>query len=241
MFMISSCCKSSLLQETQYAKWKAACILASKGKTMAYSSYKSEVRNIQSFLQMKSLAPPPGHAAPDLEAMEMNAECFVSPRYAKKHKTKQVCSRATCNMLKFAIRVTSLLSLTAQSASGDCSKLTTRILEAHQNVARLSLMDAKMRFIQAWQSLPEFGINYYIVRYSTYILVFYTHDWWCVWFLKYLLGLIVWLLFSDSKAVRRMRFWGSHITVWFELTCPLACLSPHGGSPTWSSGTLTGK
>lgn len=43
-------------------------------------------------------------------------------------------------------------------------KLTTRILEAHQNIARLSLMDAKMRFIQAWQSLPEFGINYYIVR-----------------------------------------------------------------------------
>lgn len=26
-----------------------------------------------------------------------------------------------------------------------------------------------MRFIQAWQSLPEFGINYYIVRYSSYI------------------------------------------------------------------------
>uniref|UniRef100_A0A672HL21 PH domain-containing protein n=1 Tax=Salarias fasciatus TaxID=181472 RepID=A0A672HL21_SALFA len=119
--------------ETQYAKWKAACILASKGKTMAYSSYKSEVRNIQSFLQMKSLAPPPGQAAPDLEAMEMNAECFVSPRYAKKHKTKQ---------------------------------LTARILEAHQNIARLSLMEAKMRFIQAWQSLPEFGINYYIVRFK---------------------------------------------------------------------------
>ncbi|XP_008286185.1 fermitin family homolog 1 [Stegastes partitus] len=119
--------------ETQYAKWKAACILASKGKTMAYSSYKSEVKNIQSFLQMKSLAPPPGQAAPDLDAMEMNAECFVSPRYAKKHKTKQ---------------------------------LTARILEAHQNIARLSLMEAKMRFIQAWQSLPEFGINYYIVRFK---------------------------------------------------------------------------
>lgn len=60
---------------------------------MAYSSYKSEVRNIQSFLQMKSLAPPPGQATPDLDTMEMNAECFVSPRYAKKHKTKQVCFR----------------------------------------------------------------------------------------------------------------------------------------------------
>ncbi|XP_071378334.1 fermitin family homolog 1 [Centroberyx affinis] len=118
--------------ETQYAKWKAACILASKGKTMAYSSYRSEVKNIQSFLQMKSLAPPAGQAAPNLDAMEMNAESFVSPRYTKKYKTKQ---------------------------------LTARILEAHQNIARLSLMEAKMRFIQAWQSLPEFGIKYYIVRF----------------------------------------------------------------------------
>uniref|UniRef100_A0A671P7Z9 Fermitin family homolog 1-like n=1 Tax=Sinocyclocheilus anshuiensis TaxID=1608454 RepID=A0A671P7Z9_9TELE len=90
--------------ETQYAKWKAACILASKGKTMAYSSYRTEVKNIQSFLQMKSL----------------------------KYKTKQ---------------------------------LTTRILEALHNISQLSLMEAKMRFIQAWQSLPEFGIKYYIVRF----------------------------------------------------------------------------
>ncbi|XP_051951764.1 fermitin family homolog 1 [Xyrauchen texanus] len=118
--------------ETQYAKWKAACILASKGKTMAYSSYRTEVKNIQSFLQMKSLAPPPGQAAPDVESMEMNAECFVSPRYAKKYKTKQ---------------------------------LTTRILEVHHNISQLSLMEAKMRFIKAWQSLPEFGIKYYIVRF----------------------------------------------------------------------------
>ncbi|KAM9551264.1 fermitin family homolog 1-like isoform 3-T5 [Salvelinus alpinus] len=118
--------------ETQYAKWKAACTLASKGKTMAYSSYRSEVKNIQSFLQMKSLAPPPGQSAPDLEAMEMNAECFVSPRYTKRYKTKQ---------------------------------LTARILEAHQNIASLSLNEAKMGFIHAWQSLAEFGIKYYIVRF----------------------------------------------------------------------------
>uniref|UniRef100_A0A8C1GJR4 Fermitin family member 1 n=1 Tax=Cyprinus carpio TaxID=7962 RepID=A0A8C1GJR4_CYPCA len=118
--------------ETQYSKWKAACMLASKGKTMAYSSYRTEVKKIQSFLQMKSLAPPPGQAAPDVESMEMNAECFVSPRYAKKYKTKQ---------------------------------LTTRILEALHNISQLSLMEAKMRFIQAWQSLPEFGIKYYIVRF----------------------------------------------------------------------------
>ncbi|XP_062857443.1 fermitin family homolog 1 [Trichomycterus rosablanca] len=118
--------------ESQYAKWKAACILASKGKTMAYSSYRTEVKNIQSFLQMKSLAPPPGQTAPDVESMDMNAECFVSPRYSKKYKAKQ---------------------------------LTTKILEAHHNISQLTLMEAKMRFIQAWQSLPEFGIKYYIVRF----------------------------------------------------------------------------
>lgn len=157
-----------LLQETQYAKWKAACILASKGKTMAYSSYKSEVRNIQSFLQMKSLAPPPGQAAPELDTMEMNAECFVSPRYAKKHKTKQVCSRS---VLGFANNTSYVItcSVFAYTVSVHHFKLSTRILEAHQNIANLSLMEAKMRFIQAWQSLPEFGINYYIVRYFTFV------------------------------------------------------------------------
>lgn len=49
------------------------------------------------------------------------------------------------------------------------AKLTARILEAHHNVGQLSLMEAKMRFIHAWQSLPDFGINYYIVRYSAHI------------------------------------------------------------------------
>uniref|UniRef100_A0A8C7JG54 FERM domain containing kindlin 1 n=1 Tax=Oncorhynchus kisutch TaxID=8019 RepID=A0A8C7JG54_ONCKI len=122
--------------ETQYAKWKATIYptLASKGQTMAYSSYSSEVKNIQSFLQMKSLAPPPPPPPwSDLDAMEMNAECFVSPRYTKRYKTKQ---------------------------------LTARILEAHQNIASLSLNEAKMRFIRAWQSLAEFGIKYYIVRFQ---------------------------------------------------------------------------
>lgn len=71
---------------------------------MAYSSYRSEVKNIQSFLQMKSLAPPPGQASPNLDAMEMNAESFVSPRYTKKYKTKQVCLWAMYNTLDFAYK-----------------------------------------------------------------------------------------------------------------------------------------
>lgn len=43
-------------------------------------------------------------------------------------------------------------------------QLTPRILEAHQNVAQLSLTEALLRFIQAWQSLPDFGISYVMVR-----------------------------------------------------------------------------
>lgn len=43
-------------------------------------------------------------------------------------------------------------------------KLTPRILEAYQNVAQLSLTEAILKFIQIWQSLPDFGISYFMVR-----------------------------------------------------------------------------
>uniref|UniRef100_F1MQH3 FERM domain containing kindlin 1 n=1 Tax=Bos taurus TaxID=9913 RepID=F1MQH3_BOVIN len=118
--------------ESQYAQWMAACILASKGKTMADSSYQPEVLNILSFLKMKNRNSAP-QVASGLENMDMNPECFVSPRCAKKHKSKQL---AAC------------------------------ILEAHQNVAQMPLVEAKLRFIQAWQSLPEFGLTYYLVRFK---------------------------------------------------------------------------
>lgn len=43
-------------------------------------------------------------------------------------------------------------------------QISARILEAHQNVAQMSLIEAKMRFIQAWQSLPEFGITHFLAK-----------------------------------------------------------------------------
>ena len=43
-------------------------------------------------------------------------------------------------------------------------QLTPRILEAHQNVAQLSLTEALLRVIQAWHSLPDFGIASVMVR-----------------------------------------------------------------------------
>uniref|UniRef100_A0A667Y6I5 FERM domain containing kindlin 2 n=1 Tax=Myripristis murdjan TaxID=586833 RepID=A0A667Y6I5_9TELE len=45
-------------------------------------------------------------------------------------------------------------------------QISARILEAHQNVAQMSLIEAKMRFIQAWQSLPEFGITHFLAKFQ---------------------------------------------------------------------------
>uniref|UniRef100_V9KLY6 Fermitin family-like 3-like protein n=1 Tax=Callorhinchus milii TaxID=7868 RepID=V9KLY6_CALMI len=118
--------------EEQYSQWMAACRLASKGKTMADSSYPAEVQNIRSFLTMQSVTTDPS-LAPDTNHEDLNTRSLVSPRYQKKYKAKQ---------------------------------LTPRILEAHQNVAQLSLSEAKMKFIQAWQSLREFGIAYFVVRFK---------------------------------------------------------------------------
>uniref|UniRef100_A0A672RM28 Fermitin family homolog 2 n=1 Tax=Sinocyclocheilus grahami TaxID=75366 RepID=A0A672RM28_SINGR len=117
--------------EKQYAQWMAACRLATKGKTMADSSYNLEVQNILSFLKMQHMNPDPQIIEPI--TIDINPECLVSPRYLKKYKNKQI---------------------------------SARILEAHQNVAQMSLIEAKMRFIQAWQSLPEFGITHFLAKFQ---------------------------------------------------------------------------
>lgn len=65
----------------------AACRLASKGKTMADSSYNLEVQNILSFLKMQHLNHDPQFIEP--VATDINPECLVSPRYLKKYKNKQ--------------------------------------------------------------------------------------------------------------------------------------------------------
>lgn len=44
----------SLLQELQYAKWMAACRLASRGKSMADASYQGEVDAIKNLLKMQN-------------------------------------------------------------------------------------------------------------------------------------------------------------------------------------------
>jgi len=45
------------------------------------------------------------------------------------------------------------------------SKLRHKILEAHVNVKDLNLLEAKMNFIKAWQSLPDYGVSLFVVRF----------------------------------------------------------------------------
>ncbi|XP_072529690.1 fermitin family homolog 3 [Salminus brasiliensis] len=76
--------------EQQYSKWMAACRLASKGKTLADSSFSSEVQSIQSFLAMQRTTP--GNKAVQNDE-SINTHSLVSPRYQKKYKPKQLTPR----------------------------------------------------------------------------------------------------------------------------------------------------
>uniref|UniRef100_A0A8C0CMB1 Fermitin family member 2 n=1 Tax=Balaenoptera musculus TaxID=9771 RepID=A0A8C0CMB1_BALMU len=110
----------------------------STGKTVCTldGSLQVEVQNILSFLKMQRLNPDP-QLIPEQITTDINHECLVSPRYLKSTRTSYIRDL-----------------------------ITARILEAHQNVAQMSLIEAKMRFIQAWQSLPEFGITHFIARFQ---------------------------------------------------------------------------
>ncbi|KAL3874393.1 hypothetical protein ACJMK2_037418 [Sinanodonta woodiana] len=78
--------------DDQYCKWMSACKLASKGKTMADSSYDSEVQALQKFLSMQrtSTASTPVITPSD---MDIQPENLVAPKFFKKVKAKQLVQR----------------------------------------------------------------------------------------------------------------------------------------------------
>lgn len=152
----------------------AACRLASKGKTLADSSFSSEVQSIQSFLAMQKTTPSNNTAQTD---ESINTHSLVSPRYQKKYKPKQVprfwVIGIHLNWLITTLLVFSVafhfcffvpLELYFSFPFSPIVQLAPRILEAYQNVAQLSLTDAIQKFLQIWQALPDFGLAYIVVR-----------------------------------------------------------------------------
>lgn len=115
--------------EEQYARWMAAFRLASKGRTMADSSYESEVRSLLSFLNMQH---PVSSAASANADLQFDPENHVAPRFLNKMKSPR--------------------------------QVAKRILEAQGNVQGMNLMEAKLTFLKAWQSLPDYGLTYFIIR-----------------------------------------------------------------------------
>ncbi|VDN07026.1 unnamed protein product [Thelazia callipaeda] len=124
--------------EHQYARWMAACRLASRGKTMADASYNLEVDSIKKLLQMQS-GGVQNNAAKNYPSVELppdfNVDEFVSQRYARRARSKQA--------------------------------LQQRIAEAHSNLRNLSSTEAKLQYIRAWEALPEHGTHYFIVRFRS--------------------------------------------------------------------------
>ncbi|CAG5990244.1 unnamed protein product [Menidia menidia] len=89
---LSNACSHCGLQEQQYAQWMAGCRLASKGKSLADSSFHSEIESIRSFLAMqKSNSGSNGSA--DSSNESINPHSLVSPRYHKKYKPKLLTPR----------------------------------------------------------------------------------------------------------------------------------------------------
>lgn len=85
-----------LTQEQQYAHWMAGCRLASKGRTMADSSYASEVQAILAFLSLQRTGSggSANHAqGPDASPEGLNPYGLVAPRFQRKFKAKQVPER----------------------------------------------------------------------------------------------------------------------------------------------------
>ncbi|KAK6043101.1 FERM central domain protein [Cooperia oncophora] len=125
--------------EHQYARWMAACRLASRGKSMADSSYPQEVESIKNLLHMQSAtngrseSGTARRSTPVKLPSDFNVDEYVSQRYVRKARSKQA--------------------------------LQQRVADAHANVRQLSSTEAKLQYIRAWQALPEHGIHYFIVRF----------------------------------------------------------------------------
>ncbi|VDK64195.1 unnamed protein product [Cylicostephanus goldi] len=144
--------------ELQYAKWMAACRLASRGKSMADSSYPQEVESIKNLLHMQSTTngrnenTTTRRAAPVKLPNDFNVDEYVSQRYVRKARSKQAVS--VFILLRYLFIPDRYII-----------QLQQRVADAHANVRQLTSTEAKLQYIRAWQALPEHGMHYFIVRF----------------------------------------------------------------------------
>jgi kindlin 2 len=123
--------------ESQYAKWLAACKLASRGKTMADSSYNSEVESLKRTLMLQSGKQQNGGDSKSRAPVVQFPSDFNPGEFVAQHYVKRV---------------------------GE-GRLKTRISDAHSSIKNLSNSEAKLQYIRTWESLKGHGLHYFIVKF----------------------------------------------------------------------------
>ncbi|CAF1351682.1 unnamed protein product [Rotaria magnacalcarata] len=76
--------------DEQYAKWMAAFRLASKGRSINEQSYETERESILALLNMQRPSSSSNHQQ---NKFDIQSENFVSPKFVRKYKTKQLTER----------------------------------------------------------------------------------------------------------------------------------------------------
>ncbi|KAG5885355.1 hypothetical protein JTB14_035160 [Gonioctena quinquepunctata] len=71
--------------ETQYAQWMACCRLASKGRSLADSSYETEKQTILDFLNLQR---PSEQPVLNPNSLDIQVEDYIAPKYLKKSRGK---------------------------------------------------------------------------------------------------------------------------------------------------------
>uniref|UniRef100_A0A914LXZ4 PH domain-containing protein n=3 Tax=Meloidogyne TaxID=189290 RepID=A0A914LXZ4_MELIC len=127
--------------EQQFSKWMAACRLASRGKTMADSSYNSEMESIKKVLQMQAGRAKQQNGS-SVDKRKVRQPVQLPPDFNTEEYASQRYVRRTGNR-----------------------NLQHRISDAHSNVKTLSCSEAKLQYIRNWEALPEHGLHYFIVKF----------------------------------------------------------------------------
>lgn len=126
----------------QYARWLAGCRLAAHGRSLATAASGAEARGVLGVLGMN---PNVGGGGNDRET-PMAAPSLASPPPPPPDPRLLLAPRF---QRKFKAK-----------------QLVPRILDAHQRVAALGGVEAKLRFLQEWTALPGFGMACFIVRFQ---------------------------------------------------------------------------
>ncbi|XP_065832444.1 unc-112-related protein-like [Oscarella lobularis] len=122
--------------EDQYAEWMTACQLASKGRTLDDPNYEAELASVKAFVHLQVGKGSVSDAHDSAGSAQMGE---LTP--------SDFVSQRILKKLK-------------------PQKIAELIRKQHSKVNQLPTMEAKLKYIRDWEALADYGISYFIVRFS---------------------------------------------------------------------------